>query len=300
MNNNKSFTKKILILFAISFIQINLFSENISFSANSMKGTVGNNSDTTELIGDAFVLTETMEISANSIKMSGKDFRYIEAQGSVKGKNLQSKMEFSCDKLKYDRETKIAELKDNVSLTDTQNDVSAKAQMIEYNQDSEIAIMQIDVELKQKDNTCTGAYAIYRKTDKMLELSGNAQIKQKSDTFRAQEISLNMDTQEISLDGRVKGSITDERKTEDTVIEEENSSTEAKTEKSTENTTSETSASSSDEKNTDTTTKTEEDKKTENASSASKEKTKSEDKSKKNKNKSKSTTEIVDNTKSSN
>ena len=231
MNNNKSFTKKILILFAISFIQINLFSENISFSANSMKGTVGNNSDTTELIGDAFVLTETMEISANSIKMSGKDFRYIEAQGSVKGKNLQSKMEFSCDKLKYDRETKIAELKDNVSLTDTQNDVSAKAQMIEYNQDSEIAIMQIDVELKQKDNTCTGAYAIYRKTDKMLELSGNAQIKQKSDTFRAQEISLNMDTQEISLDGRVKGSITDERKTEDTVVEEDKSSTEAKTEK---------------------------------------------------------------------
>lgn len=230
MNNNKSFTKKILILFAISFIQINLFSENISFSANSMKGTVGNNSDTTELIGDAFVLTETMEISANSIKMSGKDFRYIEAQGSVKGKNLQSKMEFSCDKLKYDRETKIAELKDNVSLTDTQNDVSAKAQMIEYNQDSEIAIMQIDVELKQKDNTCTGAYAIYRKTDKMLELSGNAQIKQKSDTFRAQEISLNMDTQEISLDGRVKGSITDERKTEDTVVEEETTSAKTNTE----------------------------------------------------------------------
>lgn len=295
MNNNKSFTKKILILFAISFIQINLFSENISFSANSMKGTVGNNSDTTELIGDAFVLTETMEISANSIKMSGKDFRYIEAQGSAKGKNLQSKMEFSCDKLKYDRETKIAELKDNVSLTDTQNDVSAKAQMIEYNQDSEIAIMQIDVELKQKDNTCTGAYAIYRKTDKMLELSGNAQIKQKSDTFRAQEISLNMDTQEITLDGRVKGSITDERKTEDTVVEEENSSTEAKTK----NKTSETSVSSSEEKNTNTTTKTEEDKKTEETSSASKDKTKSEDKSKK-KNKSKATTEIVDNTKSSN
>ena len=261
-----------------------------------MKGTVGNNSDTTELIGDAFVLTETMEISANSIKMSGKDFRYIEAQGFVKGKNLQSKMEFSCDKLKYDRETKIAELKDNVSLTDTQNDVSAKAQMIEYNQDSEIAIMQIDVELKQKDNTCTGAYAIYRKTDKMLELSGNAQIKQKSDTFRAQEISLNMDTQEISLDGRVKGSITDERKSEDTTSEENTSS---KTEKTAENKTSETSVSSSEEKNTDTTTKTEEDKKTEETSSASKEKTKSEDKSK-NKNKSKSTTEIVDKTKSSN
>ena len=286
MNNNKNLTKKILILFAISFIQINLYSENISFSANSMKGTVGNNSDTTELIGDAFVLTETMEISANSIKMSGKDFRYIEAQGFVKGKNLQSKMEFSCDKLKYDRETKIAELKDNVSLTDTQNDVSAKAQMIEYNQDSEIAIMQIDVELKQKDNTCTGAYAIYRKTDKMLELSGNAQIKQKSDTFRAQEISLNMDTQEISLDGRVKGSITDERKSEDTTSEENTSS---KTEKTAESKPAENTVTASQDKNSE----------VKDNSSDSQAKTKSEDKSK-NKNKSKSTTEIVDKTKSSN
>ena len=282
MNNNKNLTKKILILFAISFIQINLYSENISFSANSMKGTVGNNSDTTELIGDAFVLTETMEISANSIKMSGKDFRYIEAQGFVKGKNLQSKMEFSCDKLKYDRETKIAELKDNVSLTDTQNDVSAKAQMIEYNQDSEIAIMQIDVELKQKDNTCTGAYAIYRKTDKMLELSGNAQIKQKSDTFRAQEISLNMDTQEISLDGRVKGSITDERKTEDTTSEENTSS---KTEKTAESKPAENTVTASQDKNSE----------VKDNSSDSQAKTKSDDTIEK-----KSTTEIVDKTKSSN
>lgn len=48
----------------------------------------------------------------------------------------------------------------------------------------------------------------------MLELSGNAQIKQGSDTFRAQEITLNMDSQEITLDGRVKGSIVDERKSE--------------------------------------------------------------------------------------
>ena len=132
MKTNKAFLKKIFILLVSSLIHTNIFAENISFSANSMTGTVGNNSDTTELLGNAYVLTETMEISANSIKMSGKDFRYIEAQGSVKGKNLQSKMEFSCDKLKYDRETKIAELKDNVSLTDTQNDVSAKAQMIEY------------------------------------------------------------------------------------------------------------------------------------------------------------------------
>lgn len=217
---------KLLFIYFVLFINISVFSENITFSAGKMKGIVGSTSDSTELSENAYVLTETMEISADSIKMSGDNFRYIEAAGSIKGKNIESKMEFTCDNLKYDRETKIAELKNNVSLTDTENDVSAKAQVIEYNQELEIAVMQIDIELKQKDNICSGAYAVYRKNEKMLDLSGNAQIKQKEDTFRAMQITLNMDTQEISLDGRVKGSIIDERKSEKT----ENNKTEESTE----------------------------------------------------------------------
>ena len=126
---------------------------------------------------------------------------------------MESELEFTCNRLKYDRETKIANLSDTVNLTDVKNNVTAKAQHIEYNQNTDIAVMQIDIELKQKDNTCTGVYAVYRKNDQMLELSGNAQIKQGADTFRAQEITLNLTSQEITLDGRVKGSIVDERKT---------------------------------------------------------------------------------------
>ena len=162
--------------------------------------------------GDAYVLTESMEISADSISMSGKDFRYIEASGSIKGKNMESELEFTCGKLHYDRETKIAKLSEDVTLIDQKNDVNAKAQLIEYNQNTDIAIIQIGIELTQKDNVCKGAYAVYRKAEQKLELSGKAQIKQGDDTFRAQEITLDLDSQEIILDGRVKGSVTDERK----------------------------------------------------------------------------------------
>lgn len=206
--------KKILFLYSVLTLPIFTFAEKITFSADSMSGTVGDKSDSTTLTGEAYVLTDTMEISADVISMSGKDFRYIDASGAIKGKNSESEMEFTCGRMKYDRETKIAQLMDNVTLTDTKNDVQAKAQMIEYNQDKDIAVMQIDIQLKQKDNTCTGAYAIYRKGEQMLELSGNAQIQQGNDTFRAQEITLNLDSQEITLDGRVKGSIVDERKSE--------------------------------------------------------------------------------------
>ena len=72
--------------------------------------------------------------------------------------------------------------------------------------------MQIEIELTQKNNICSGAYAIYRKNDQLLELSGNSQIKQGEDTFRAQQITLDLNSQEITLDGRVKGSIIDEQK----------------------------------------------------------------------------------------
>lgn len=208
--------KKYLLLFTLAITPALTSAEKISFSADSMSGTVGDKSDSTTLSGEAYVLTDTMEIAADVINMSGKDFRYIEATGSIKGKNTESEMEFTCGRMKYDRETKIAQLIDNVSLTDTKNEVTAKAQLIEYNQETDIAVMHIDIELKQKDNTCTGAYAVYRKKSQMLELSGNAQIQQGNDTFRAQEITLDLDSQEITLDGRVKGSIIDERKSKET------------------------------------------------------------------------------------
>lgn len=185
--------------------------ERITFSADSMTGTAGSTSDITTLDGNAYVVTSSMEIAADSITMSGKNFRYIEASGNIEGKNTDTKMEFKCGRMTYDRETKIATLKDNVHLDDTENSVSADAQIIEYNQNTDIAILQIDITLKQKDNVCNGAYAVYRKKDQMLDLSGNSQIKQGEDTFRAQEITLNLSTQEITLDGRVKGSVIDDK-----------------------------------------------------------------------------------------
>lgn len=218
---------RFIITLAFCFFLIPVQAENIQFSANSMSGKVGSKTDSTTLSGEAYVLTDSMELSADEISLSGKDFRFIEASTNVKGIIKESEMEFTCGKLKYDRETKKAELLNDVSLTDKKNNVSAKAQMIEYNQTNDIAVMQISVELKQKDNVCTGAYAIYKKNEQMLELSGNSQIKQGQDTFRAQEITLNMETQEITLDGRVKGSITEERKsTKENSETKENNKTE--------------------------------------------------------------------------
>lgn len=205
--------KLIAFIFLVSLFTSLSTAEKISFHAKKMSGTAGNKNNSTVLQGNAQVKTESMEIFAEYIELYGKDFRYIKARGNVKGINTESEMDFTCENLKYDRKTKIASLEGNVHLIDIKNDVKADAQIIEYNQNTEIAIMQIGINLTQKDNVCTGAHAIYKKNEQLLELNGNPQIMQKDDTFRAQTIFLNMDTQEITLSGRVKGSVkTEEQK----------------------------------------------------------------------------------------
>ena len=207
--------KKLLAAVIILSLYTALFAEKITFSAGSMSGQAGDSSATTTLTGGAFVQTSSIEISADSIELSGDDYRFIKATGSITGKNLETKMEFTCDSMSYDRETKVAQLQGNVKLVDTENDVKADAQLIEYNQNTNIAVLQIGITLTQKKNVCTGAYAVYQKNEQMLEISGNAQVKQEDDVFRAQQITLNLDTQNITLSGNVKGSVTETKKSEE-------------------------------------------------------------------------------------
>ena len=186
------------------------FAETITFSADSMTGQTGNSSNTaTVLDGHAYVKTSSMEISAERIELSGDDYNNITAEGYVTGKNLDSKMEFECETMEYNRETKVASLKGNVKLKDPENNVDATAQIIDYNQDTEIAVLQIQVNLTQKNNVCKGAYAVYQKKAQLLDISGNAEVKQDKDVFRAQQITLNLDTQNITLAGNVKGTVND-------------------------------------------------------------------------------------------
>lgn len=235
--------KFISIIFAL--VPAMIFCEEITFTADFMSGTAGSKTDTTTLEGNATVQTSSMNISADAIELSGEDFRFITATGTVSGSITESQMDFTCGKLKYDRQTKVAQLEDAVHLVDVANEVTADAQIIEYNQNSETAVMQIEITLTQKDNVCTSAFAIYKKSEQKLEMSGNPKIQQGTDSFRAQEITLNLETQEITLDGRVKGTVSDSKpaKTEtdtesaesETASQAENSPSESEISSQTEN-----------------------------------------------------------------
>ena len=58
--------------------------------------------------------------------------------------------------------------------------------------------------------------------EKLLDLSGNPKIIRDTDTFSAQEITLNMETEEITLDGKVRGSVVEKKTKEESENQEEN------------------------------------------------------------------------------
>ncbi|HOQ93006.1 MAG TPA: LptA/OstA family protein, partial [Treponemataceae bacterium] len=173
--------KKWLLVLAFLGAFFYTYSETIHFSGDSLVAKTSENSEYTSLDGNAEVKTDDLEIQADFIEISGKDFRFITASGRVSGKNLTSNFSFSCERLHYDRITKVALLESAVELHDTENDVQISAQSIEYNQKTDIATMQIEVRLTSKDSICTSALAIYNKAQQRVVLSGSPKIERNKD-----------------------------------------------------------------------------------------------------------------------
>lgn len=204
-------TKKSLISLCFLIITTFLFSDTISFKANSMAGSIGENNTSTILKGNAWIENEDLELFANEISLRGDNYDFITATGNISGRYKTSNFAFSCNSLEYDKNTGIVILKENVKIDDTENELSATASVVEYDKNLEVATMQINVVINHKNSVCTGTLGIYRKKEQILDLSGNPKIVRDSDTFTAQDISLNMKTEEISLDGKVRGSVVDKK-----------------------------------------------------------------------------------------
>lgn len=186
--------------------------KTISFSAKTMSGNTGKKTESTVLEGSATVTVGTLTISGDRIELSGKDYRFVKATGTVNGKDTEKEFSFSAQTLMYDRELEVATFQGDAKLFDTRNDVEASATVISYNQDTEVALLQSDVRLVRKNIDCTSGFALYRRTTSLLELTGRPVVLRDGDEFRADRITVNLDTEYISLDGSVGGVLKDTAK----------------------------------------------------------------------------------------
>ena len=191
----------------------------ITFSADKLQGSGGKGQTSTSLTGNAKVSVDSLNIYGERIELYGKDYRYIKASGNVTGEDAEKGFTFSAASLSYDRETEGAEFMGQAKVEDTKNKVETSAERIEYNQKNEIILLQMAVKLKSKGIACDSLFAVYNRNTSMLELTGKPTVKKGKDEFKAARISVNLDTEDIKLEGKVSGSVTEEKEEETTKTE---------------------------------------------------------------------------------
>jgi lipopolysaccharide export system protein LptA len=194
----------LLVLFPLSSY---LYADVFTFKADHMSGSRASGKEMMVLIGNAEVHSDSILLRANRIEIQGKDNDFIDCSGTVWGFEEEKNIIFQSDRLRYDRKLKIARLEGNATLEDRQNEVVAKGRFIEYNDKTEIAVFQVAVRLFKENIVCRSEYAVYRRTEKLLDLSGFPAVFKKKDEFRAERIRVNLDTEDVTMEGTVSGSV---------------------------------------------------------------------------------------------
>ena len=196
-----------LALFCMFFACVYANADRFSFRADRMTGTKAMGREVTILSGNAEVRSDNLLLRANRIEIFGDDNQFIDCFGNVWGMEEEKNIIFHTDRLRYDRKLKIARLEGNSTLEDRENEIVAKGNFIEYDDGNEITVFQISVRLFKDDMVCRSEYAVYRRNEKLLDLSGFPVVFKKNDEFRADKIRVDLETDDVSMEGAVSGTI---------------------------------------------------------------------------------------------
>ena len=183
------------------------FSDTFTFRADYMSGSKASGREITVLTGNAEVRSDKLLLRADRIEIQGSDNQFIDCIGNVRGIEEEKNILFETDRLRYDRKLKIARLEGNSTLEDRENEIVVKGRFIEYDDIAEITVFQISVRLFKDNMVCRAEYAVYRRIEKILTLSGFPVVYKKDDEFRADRIRVDLDTDDVSMEGDVSGSI---------------------------------------------------------------------------------------------
>lgn len=187
---------------------------NFSFSADRTEAVLAEGKEHTVLEGNAMIKTGDREIRADRIDVYGKDFDLAVCSGNITVEDTKNDTSLKCESLRFDRKTEIIIVDSYAELEDRKNELVTKSGFIEERSKDEYTILQIGVRiLKISDGeimSCRSEYAGYDRKNDVLELTGLPRVYWKGDKYEASRIIIDLETDEIKLEGNVSGSVTTE------------------------------------------------------------------------------------------
>lgn len=188
--------------------------ETFTYSGDSVRATLAKGSERAVLTGHATVRSSDVLITADQIELLGEDFTVAIATGSVHVADAKRGIDLTAANLWYDREAKIARIKGSAVMADLENEIVVKGGYLEDRDTEGLTIVQIGVRIFRKDMVCRAEFAKYWRDRKILELTGMPWVSRKNDEYRATKITIDLDTEEIVLEGSVEGTASMEEEEE--------------------------------------------------------------------------------------
>lgn len=183
------------------------WAERISYSGQSVDKVSSEGSDRITIRGNAVVNTGRFEIKAQVLTIYGKNQRYIEADSDILVRDKEKGLNISGARLFFDRNDDVLKLNGNCLLEDFENEMVLRGGILEHRNKENITIIQVGVRVLKKDLNARAEMLVYRRDTDTAELSGMPVVYRKDDEYRARQIVINLDTDEINMVGRVSGEI---------------------------------------------------------------------------------------------
>jgi hypothetical protein len=200
-----------LTLLLCLFLALPLSGADISFKSGSTRMKMQQGSETILLDNGAEVEVGSLLLRSTSMELYGKDFRFVRCEGDVTMQDEERGISLITSSLLFDRVEETLLIDSWVELEDTNNQVAASAARMEFFLKEGIVLLQVQARLlKHTDDgpmVCRSDFMNFDRDKEMLDLKGRASIVWEPDTYEAQSISVNLKTEEIRMEGSIKGTI---------------------------------------------------------------------------------------------
>ncbi len=189
-----------------------LNADSISFSGGESSIVLRNGRESVVLSDGASVTVGTMSINADSITLSGDGWRYVTCSGHASVVDEERGISILTSSIWYDRTDERILISSWYEVNDTENGVTATGASMEYLLSEERLQLDKDVTLLRdtEDNgimRCNAESVIFSRGSNTLQMRGSASVVWGGDRYEAEVISVDLDTESITLDGRIRGTI---------------------------------------------------------------------------------------------
>ncbi len=200
-----------LVLILSLFLSLLFGGEPISFKGGYTRAVMREGQETILLSQGASVSSGSINFEAQTIELIGPEARYLVGNGAVKITDSANNIIINSTGISFDRESEQLLVDGWVEVQDLKNEIIATGAYLAYDRSEGILKIQIAAKLLHHTDSgpmvCRADTIEYNRETRKLSLIGNSVVEWKGDVYRASSTTVDLDSEEIEMEGNIKGTV---------------------------------------------------------------------------------------------